>query len=107
MPSIGRSSGTFSAADASAANVLYQSWQDSISSLTTPGLILPGQFAIARVRVDPSHGGVMKHPRNGPFDPPSKFGSGASSVALSLEKTMRVLSLIPALATQSTIWPTR
>jgi hypothetical protein len=36
MPSIGRSVGTLSDAPVSAAKVVYQSWADSISSVTTP-----------------------------------------------------------------------
>ena len=106
MPSIGRSAGTLPEAPASAANVLYQSWAESISSVTTPAGTLPVQRTIAGTRIDPSTGGVMKPPRNGPFDPPvmSRF---ISAVALSLENTMRVLSAIPACSTQSTIWPTR
>src|SRR5208282_6171976 len=52
-PSIGRSVGTLSEAPAKAANVLYQSWAESISSVTTPAGTLPGQLTIARVRIEP------------------------------------------------------
>src|SRR5688500_7576714 len=70
MPSIGRSVGTLSDAPASAANVRYQSWAESISSVTTPAGTIPGQRTIAAVRIEPSHGGVTNDPRKGPFDPP-------------------------------------
>ena len=70
MPSIGRSVGTLSEAPARAANVLYQSWAESISSVTTPAGTLPGQLTIANVRIEPSVGGVEKSPRQGPFEPP-------------------------------------
>src|SRR5664279_2260012 len=59
MPSIGRSVGTLSDAPASAAKVVYQSWADSISSVTTPAGTVPGQRTIAETRIEPSHGGVM------------------------------------------------
>src|SRR5208337_3531316 len=89
-PSIGRSVGTLSEAPASAAKVLYQSWAESISSVTTPAGALPGQRAIAAVRIEPSHGGVKKPPLNGPLEPPP--GSALIRPApLSLEKTMIVL----------------
>ena len=44
MPSIGRSVGTLSDAPASAAKVVYQSWADSISSVTTPAGTFPGEL---------------------------------------------------------------
>src|SRR6476619_3528298 len=70
-PSIGRSVGTLSNAPARAANVLYQSCDESISSEITPAGTLPGQRTIAAVRIEPSAGGVEKSPRHGPFDPPN------------------------------------
>ena len=97
--------GTLSDAPASAAKVVYQSWADSISSVTTPAGTFPGQRTIAGTRIEPSHGGVMNDPRKGPFDPP--WIAGMSPAALSLENTIRVLSVIPACSTQSTICPTR
>src|SRR5512133_3555721 len=105
MLSIGRSVGTLSAAPASAAKVAYQSWADSISSVTTPAGTFPGQRAIAAVRIEPSHGGVTNDPRNGPFDPP--WNAAVPPAALSLENTTSVLSVIPACSMQSTICPTR
>src|SRR6188472_3821212 len=54
MPSIGRSVGTLSDAPASAAKVVYQSWADSISSVTTPAGTFPGQRTIAGTRIEPS-----------------------------------------------------
>src|SRR3954447_11140149 len=75
MLSIGRSVGTLSAAPASVANVLYQSWADSICSVTTPAGTFPGQRTIAGTRMEPSQGGVMKPPRYGPFDPPTESTS--------------------------------
>src|SRR5437667_11789469 len=72
MPSIGRSVGTLSAAPANVANVLYQSWADSICSVTTPAGTFPGQRTSAGTRIEPSQGGVMKPPRYGPFDPPTE-----------------------------------
>ena len=55
MLSIGRSVGTLSAAPASVANVLYQSWADSICSVTTPAGTFPGQRTIAGTRIEPDH----------------------------------------------------
>ena len=86
IPSIGRSVGALSAASANAANVVYQSWAESISSVTIPAGTFPGQRTIAGTRIEPSHGGVMNDPRYGPFDPP--WIAGMSPAALSLEKTM-------------------
>src|SRR5579863_4292850 len=106
MPSIGRSVGTLSEAPARAANVLYQSWADSISSETTPAGTLPGHRAIAGTRIQPSVGGVKKSPRQGPFEPPNPL-DGTQRAALSLQNTINVLSAIPAASTQSTICPTR
>src|SRR5512132_878749 len=105
MPSIGRSVGTLSDAPASAAKVVYQSWADSISSVTRPAGTFPGQRTIAAVRIEPSHGGVTNDPRKGPFDPP--WNEWVPPAALSLENTMSVLSVIPACSMQSTICPTR
>ena len=48
----------------------------------------------------------MKSPRHGPLEPPTVSRSHRP-IALSLEKTMSVLSAIPASSTQSTICPTR
>src|SRR5271157_3594305 len=100
-PSIGRSVGTLSDAPARAAKVLYQSWAESISWLTTPAGVLPGQRTMAAVRIEPSAGGVEKSPRQGPFEPPNP-NAGTATAALSLEKTMTVLSARPAPSTQST-----
>src|SRR5271169_6881457 len=83
MPSIGRSVGTLSKAPARAANVLYQSWADSISSETTPAGTLPGQRTMAGTRIHPSVGGVKKSPRHGPFEPPNPV-DGTQRAALSL-----------------------
>src|SRR5271157_668646 len=106
-PSIGRSVGTLSDAPASAANVLYQSWQASISSVTTPfGADLPGIRTIAGARIYPSPGGRVKSPLKGPVEPPTA-NAGTLQVELSLENTMTVSSAIPACSTQSTICPTR
>src|SRR5271155_125607 len=84
-PSIGRSVGTLSEADATAANVLYQSCAESISSEMTPPGTLPGQRTIAGTRIEPSVGGVKKSPRQGPFEPPNP-ADGTQRAALSLEK---------------------
>src|SRR6476646_11938845 len=105
MPSIGRSVGTLSDAPASAAKVGYQSWADSISSVTTPAGTVPGQRTIAGNRIDPSHGGVTNDPRTGPFDPP--WNAAVPPAALSLENTTSVLAVIPASSMQSRICPTR
>src|SRR5271167_861546 len=85
-PSSGRSVGTLSDAPARAANVLYQSWAESISSVITPDGTVPGQRTIAGTRIEPSEGGVKKCPRQGPFEPPNAF-EGVKMAALSLEYT--------------------
>src|SRR5271165_1816578 len=90
-PSIGRSVGTLSDAPASAANVLYQSCAESISSVTTPAATLLGQRTMAGTRIEPSQGGVKKPPRNGPLDPPRAFSTLIIPAPLSLEKMMIVL----------------
>src|SRR5271167_4498365 len=102
MPSIGRSVGTLSDAPAMAANVLYQSWTESISSVTTPAGTFPGQLTIAKVRIEPSVGGVEKSPRQGPLEPPNPK-AGTKMAALSLERMISVLSAIPASFTESRI----
>src|SRR5208282_1814980 len=94
-PSIGRSVGTLSEAPARAANVLYQSWHESISSETTPAGTLPSQRAMAGTRIEPSDGGELKPPRQGPLEPPNPT-AGPYHVALSLENTINVFSAIPA-----------
>src|SRR5579871_4504801 len=66
-PSMGRSAGTFAEAPARAANVLYQSWADNISSVIIPAGAVRGQRTIAGTRIEPSVGGVKKSPRQGPF----------------------------------------
>src|SRR5271167_3934052 len=106
-PSIARSVGTLSEAPAKAANVWYQACAESISSVTTPAGTLPGQRTIAGTRIEPSHGGVMNPPRNGPLEPPPMLGVSINPAPLSLENTMSVLSAIPAASMQSTICPTR
>src|SRR5208282_622241 len=106
MLSMGLSVGTLSDAPARAAKVLYQSWQESISSVTTPAGTLPGQRTMAGTRIEPSEGGVLKPPRQGPLEPPNPT-EGPYQVELSLENTMTVLLAIPAFSTQSMICPTR
>src|SRR5271170_5432599 len=72
-PSIGRSLGALSEAPARAANVLYQSCADSISSVITPPGTARGQRTIAGTRIEPSAGGVKKSPRQGLSDPMVHF----------------------------------
>src|SRR5271167_3963859 len=89
-PSIGRSVGTLSEAPARAANVLYQSWAESIASEVTPAGTVFGQRTIAGTRLEPSVGGVKKSPRQGPFEPTNPV-DGTQRDALSLENTIIVL----------------
>jgi hypothetical protein len=53
---------------AKVANVLYQSWADSICSVTTAAGTIPSRQTIAGTRIEPSQGGLMNPPWNGPFD---------------------------------------
>src|SRR5690242_10840426 len=62
MPSIGRSVGTLSDAPARAANVLYQSFAVSASSVTTLDGTFPGQRTVAGTRIERSVGGVKNEP---------------------------------------------
>ena len=45
---------------ARAANVLYQSWDESISSVMTPAGTLPGQRTMAGTRIEPWIGAEVR-----------------------------------------------